>query len=124
MAAPMSSGGDLRGVGDASRIARDLAHVDKRVAVLETRAEVAEGRLKELHTGQESLRAESRKTGERIGASLDAIAGSLHAHVEEEAVDRVKLLRAVIATLVSAILGLIAWGGPLLWQHLIVASTP
>ena len=88
------------------------------MAVLETRAHVAEGRLEEVRADLSGLRAEVKRMGEEITDSLANIAEQLHRHVASEDRDRVVLLRRTLWTLLSAIGALVAWGGPWVWQNL------
>lgn len=102
-----------------ARIARELSHLDRRVAVLETLAEVAESRLSEVRADIAGLRAEQKIMGKDITMALNGIASDLHTHMENEEKDRLKLLVGVMGAFAAGILSLFVWGAPWVWQHLI-----
>lgn len=83
----------------------------ERLARLEERGQATDERIREL-TGS-VVRMEGKVT-----QSLTEITQMLAAHVAEENVDRVRLLRTALWTLGTAILAFGGWAVPMVWDHL------
>lgn len=84
-----------QGAQDIHELACFTHRLDTRISVVETRMEVQDTRLASIEKNIEETR-------NGVGKVLDC----LHSHTQQEDKDRIRLLAAVVATLLSAIAGL------------------
>jgi chromosome segregation ATPase len=83
---------------------------DRAIAVLETQAKTASDRATAIELAINAIHEKIDELSTCFSKKLDAMVSSLAAHTQREDGDRLKLMRAIIATLVT---GLITLGGGL-----------
>lgn len=95
-----------QGAQDIHEIACFTHRLDTRVSVLETRIETQDIRLAGIERDVGETRQGINQVLTEARQGIAQVLNCLHEHVEQENKDRIRLLAAVVATLLSAISGL------------------
>lgn len=102
---------------DMVSVRHEIAHLDKRVAVVEARVD-------QLRAQHVELKMEIRSSGEGIEDSIARVMRVLEGHIAEEHADRVKLLWSGLTALAAALSTLALWAVPRLWGMLVHQVPP
>lgn len=106
-----------RGYADIERLLTELAETvkeqsreihkhDRAIAVLETQTKTGEERTSAVEVAIRAIHEKIDELAECFSKKLDAMVISLAAHMQQENGDRLKLMRAIIATLVTGLITL------------------
>ena len=97
---------------DMVSVRHDIAHLDKRVAVVEAKIE-------QLWAQHVELKMEIRSSGAGIEDSIAKVMQVLEGHIAQEQQDRVQLLWSAMTALAAALSTLALWAVPKLWGLLV-----
>lgn len=97
---------------DMVSVRHEIAHLDKRVAVVEARVE-------QLRAQHVELKMEIRQSGQGIEESIAKVMQVLEGHIAQEQSDRVQLLWSGLTALAAALSTLALWAVPKLWGLLV-----
>jgi len=99
-----------RAFSELAEIVKEHGHKihdnDRAIAVLETQAKIASDRATAIELAINAIHEKIDELSTCFSKKLDAMVSSLAAHIQREDGDRLKLMRAIIATLVTGLITL------------------